>query len=139
MPRCGWGSRMGISICIEGAFARWKVGTEDCKEIDAYNLVEMLTDALSEGENVDYQEVSFILGRLSSLQKPELIGIVLENLDRLWVVVGGHVMEAGVARQGAEERDAVANEHRDASDDETLNEARAQELLVGVIFFAARG
>ena len=88
---------------------------------------------------MDYQEVSFILGRLSSLQKPELIGIVLENLDRLWVVVGGHVMEAGVARQGAEERDAVAHEHRDASDDETLNEARAQELLVGVIFFAARG
>jgi reverse transcriptase-like protein len=49
------------------------------KEIDAYNLVEMLTEALGEGENVDYHEVSFILGRLSSLQKPELISLVLES------------------------------------------------------------
>lgn len=56
------------------------------KEIDAYNLVEMLTEALGEGENVDYQEVSFILGRLSSLQKPELISLVLENLERLYPV-----------------------------------------------------
>lgn len=56
------------------------------KEIDAYNLVGMLTEALGEGDNVDYQEVSFILGRLSSLQKPELISPVLENLERLYPV-----------------------------------------------------
>lgn len=56
------------------------------KEIDAYNLVEMLTEALGEGDNVDYQEVSFILGRLSSLQKPELIALVLEKLERLYPV-----------------------------------------------------
>ena len=46
----------------------------------------MLKDALAEGQNVDYREVSFILGRLSALQKPELIPIVLENLERLYPV-----------------------------------------------------
>ena len=56
------------------------------REIDSYNLVDMLREALAEGESVDYQEVSFILGRLSSLQKPELISIVLENLERLYPV-----------------------------------------------------
>lgn len=57
---------------------------EDKKlEIDAMNLSEMLTDALAEGANVDFREVSFILGRLSALQKPELIPIVLQNLERL--------------------------------------------------------
>lgn len=39
--------------------------------------------------------------------------------------------EADVARQGAEEGDAVSNEHRDASDDEALHEASAQKLLNG--------
>jgi hypothetical protein len=56
------------------------------KEIDAFNLSEILNEALAEGENVDYREVSFILGRLSALQKPELIPIVLENLERLYPV-----------------------------------------------------
>ncbi len=56
------------------------------KEVDAFNLSEMLTEALAEGENVDYREVSFILGRLSALQKPDLIPIVLENLERLYPV-----------------------------------------------------
>lgn len=46
----------------------------------------MLKEALSEGQNVDYKEVSFILGRLSALQRPELIPIVLENLGRLYPV-----------------------------------------------------
>lgn len=39
--------------------------------------------------------------------------------------------ETDVARQGAEEGDAVANEHRDARDDEALHEASAQKLLNG--------
>ena len=52
------------------------------REIDAFNLSEMLTEALAEGHNVDYREVSFILGRLSALEKPELIPIVLDNLER---------------------------------------------------------
>jgi Reverse transcriptase (RNA-dependent DNA polymerase) len=56
------------------------------KEIDAFNLSEMLEEALAEAENVDYREVSFILGRLSALQKPELIPIVLSNLERLYPV-----------------------------------------------------
>lgn len=59
---------------------------EQKREIDAFNLSEMLTDALGEGENVDYREVSFVLGRLSALKKPELIPIVLDNLDRLYPV-----------------------------------------------------
>jgi hypothetical protein len=46
----------------------------------------MLAEALAEGENVDYREVSFILGRLSALQKPELIPTVIENLERLYPV-----------------------------------------------------
>lgn len=56
------------------------------REVDAYNLSEMLEEALAVAENVDYREVSFILGRLSSLQKPELIPIVLNNLERLYPV-----------------------------------------------------
>ena len=55
-------------------------------EVDALNLSDMLTEALAHGENVDYKEVSFILGRLSALQKPELIPIVLKNLERLYPV-----------------------------------------------------
>jgi hypothetical protein len=60
---------------------------EDQKEeIDTYNLADMLNEALLDRDNVDYQEVSFILGRLSSLQKPELISLVLQNLERLYPV-----------------------------------------------------
>jgi hypothetical protein len=55
-------------------------------ELDAFNLSGMLTDALAEDQNVDYREVAFILGRLSALQKPELIPIVLGNLERLYPV-----------------------------------------------------
>ena len=46
-------------------------------------------------------------------------------------MVGGDVMETDVVRQGAEEGDAVSNEHRDARDDEALHEAGAQKLLNG--------
>ena len=60
-----------------------EMGEDQQREIDALNLSEMLTEALAEGHNVDYREVSFILGRLSALEKPELIPIVLANLERL--------------------------------------------------------
>jgi hypothetical protein len=53
------------------------------REIVALNLSDMLAEALAAGHNVDYKEVSFILGRLSALEKPELVPIVLENLERL--------------------------------------------------------
>jgi hypothetical protein len=53
------------------------------REIDAMNLSGMLTDALADGQNVDFREVSFILGRLSALEKPELVPIVLSNLEKL--------------------------------------------------------
>ena len=55
------------------------------REIDAFNLSEMLREALV-SDNVDYREVQFILGRLSALRKPELIPTVLENLERLYPV-----------------------------------------------------
>src|SRR6185437_3938273 len=45
---------------------------------------------------------------------------------------GGNVMEWNVVRQGAEKRDAVANEDWHASDDEPVNEPSAQESLNGV-------
>jgi reverse transcriptase-like protein len=56
------------------------------REVDKLNLSEMLEAALAEGQNVDFREVSFILGRLSALKKPELIPIVLDNLERLYPV-----------------------------------------------------
>jgi len=56
------------------------------KEVDAFNLSEMLQEALQAGENVDYREVQFILGRLAALRKPELIPTVLANLQRLYPV-----------------------------------------------------
>jgi len=58
--------------------------TEDQQqEIDAMNLSGMLSDALADGQNVDFKEVSFILARLSALEKPELIPIVMSNLEKL--------------------------------------------------------
>jgi hypothetical protein len=46
-------------------------------------------------------------------------------------VLRRHVTQPNVALQGPEKRDPVSNEHRHASDDETLNEPRAQEPLNG--------
>src|SRR5260370_37342760 len=47
------------------------------------------------------------------------------------IVPSRDVAEPNVARQGAEERNSVSNEHGHASDHETLNEPRAQEALNG--------
>jgi hypothetical protein len=59
-------------------------------------------------------------------------GDAVFGLDQAaWVVVRGYVTKADVAGQGAEEGDAVADEHRDSSDDEALHEAGAQKLLNG--------
>lgn len=61
--------------------------TEDeQRDIDALNLSDMLEDALEGSDHIDYSEVSFILGRLSSLQEPDLIPIVLDNLEKLFPV-----------------------------------------------------
>lgn len=59
---------------------------DDRSAIDALNLTEMLEEALSPSKVVDYSEVSFILGRLSSLRQPDLIPIVLKNVQRLYPV-----------------------------------------------------
>jgi hypothetical protein len=59
---------------------------EQKREIDAFNLADMLSEALNPEQNVDYREVSFVLNRLSALQKPDLIPIVLGNITRLYPV-----------------------------------------------------
>ncbi len=45
------------------------------------------------------------------------------------IVPSRYVTEPYVVRQRAEERDSFSDEHRHASDNETLNEPRAQESL----------
>lgn len=55
-------------------------------EVDAINLTEMLEEALSPSQVIDYTEVKFILGRLSALKQPDLIPIVLKNIHRLYPV-----------------------------------------------------
>jgi len=50
---------------------------------NAFNLSEMLREALLAGENVDYAEVH-LFWQLAALRKPELIPTVLENLERLY-------------------------------------------------------
>ena len=67
----------------EGSVSYEDMDEDERGEIDALNLSGMLRDALEQGHNVDYREVSFILGRLSALEKPDLIPIVLDNLERL--------------------------------------------------------
>jgi hypothetical protein len=47
------------------------------------------------------------------------------------IVAGRYVAEPNVVRQGAEERNSLSDEHRHASDNETLNEPFAQEPLDG--------
>jgi hypothetical protein len=59
------------------------LGEDAKRKIDALNLSEMLEDALDGKEQVDFQEVSFILSRLSSLREPDLIPLVLDNLGKL--------------------------------------------------------
>jgi hypothetical protein len=59
---------------------------EERAEVDALNLAEMLEDALSPDQVIDYSEVNFILGRLSALKRPDLIPIVLKNIKRLYPV-----------------------------------------------------
>jgi hypothetical protein len=46
-------------------------------------------------------------------------------------VPGGYVAQANVVRQGPAERNYLSDEHRHTSDNETLNEPRAQEPLNG--------
>src|SRR6266511_1783819 len=55
--------------------------------------------------------------------------MVLALNEAARIVPSRNVTKAYVARQGAEERNSVPNEHRHARDDETLNEPRAQEAL----------
>jgi hypothetical protein len=46
-------------------------------------------------------------------------------------VASGNMLEADVAREGAEERDSVPDEHGDARDDEPLDKSGGKEPLNG--------
>ena len=70
----------------DGAVDYDELDEDTKKQIDALNLTEMLEEALKGEDKIDYQEVSFILSRLSSLREPDLIPVVLENLERLFPV-----------------------------------------------------
>lgn len=60
--------------------------TPDEKEaLDAVDLETVLTEALDE-EEIEYKKVAFILDRLSSLEREDLIDIVLDHLPRLYPV-----------------------------------------------------
>jgi hypothetical protein len=63
-----------------------ELDAEAKKRIDALNLSGMLEEALDGEDHIDFQEVSFILSRLSSLREPDLIPIVLENIGKLFPV-----------------------------------------------------
>jgi hypothetical protein len=63
-----------------------QLSTEEQAEVNSLNLAQMLEEALTPDTPVDFAEVSFILGRLSALQRPELIPLVLRNLERLYPV-----------------------------------------------------
>jgi hypothetical protein len=58
---------------------------EQQEVIDVMNFAEVLQEALDE-DAVNYKKVNFILGKLSSLRNPDLIDIVLDNLELLYPV-----------------------------------------------------
>jgi len=58
---------------------------EEKEALDAVDLEVVLTEALDE-EEIDYKKVAFILDRLSSLDRVDLIDIVLQHLPRLYAV-----------------------------------------------------
>jgi Reverse transcriptase (RNA-dependent DNA polymerase) len=58
---------------------------EERESLDALDLGQVLEEELDE-EDIDYKKVSFILDKLSSLERPDLIPIVLSNLPRLYPV-----------------------------------------------------
>ncbi|MBB5062785.1 TIR domain-containing protein [Granulicella mallensis] len=60
--------------------------TESEREaLDSVDLEKVLTEALDEDE-IDYKKVAFILDRLSSLERADLIDIVMSHLGRLYPV-----------------------------------------------------
>jgi len=65
--------------------------SEEKEALDAVDLEEVLTDALDE-EEIDYKKVAFILERLSSLERTDLIEIVIKHLQRLYPVA--HALHA---------------------------------------------
>ena len=57
------------------------------------------------------------------------VSIVLALNQTARIVPSRYVAEPNVARQGAEQGNSVSNEHRNARDNETLNEPRTQKPL----------
>jgi hypothetical protein len=62
-----------------------ELNSEERKALDAVDLEKILTEALDEDE-IDYKKIAFILERLSSLERTDLVQIVLDHLPRLYPV-----------------------------------------------------
>jgi hypothetical protein len=62
-----------------------ELSAEEKEALDAVDLEQILTDALDEDE-IDYKKIAFILERLSSLERTDLVQIVLDHLPRLYPV-----------------------------------------------------
>jgi hypothetical protein len=58
---------------------------EEREALNAIDLEKVLTEALDE-EEIDYKKIAFILERLSSLERVDLVDIVIDHLGRLYPV-----------------------------------------------------
>ena len=58
---------------------------DEKEALNAIDLEEVLTEALDE-EETDYKKIAFILERLSSLERADLVDIVIDHLVRLYPV-----------------------------------------------------
>jgi hypothetical protein len=67
------------------AFSLDELTSQQREAIDSMDFAEVLTSALQE-EKVNYKKVAFILEKLSAVQHPDLIPIILDNLPRLYPV-----------------------------------------------------
>jgi hypothetical protein len=105
---------LGRAVAHPSSLRVWNFSVKVVRHRNCGLLLWMIVEKfpvypLAEGENVDFKEVSFILGRLSALEKPELIPIVLSNLERLAPVA--HSVAAFFRRFGdmeAQTRDSAA-------------------------------
>jgi hypothetical protein len=81
---------------------------EEREALDAVDLEEVLTEALDE-EEIDFKRVAFILDRLSSLERGDMMDIVMTHLHRLYPVA--HALRSffeGQALSGIQKRNTAS-------------------------------
>src|ERR1039458_1164253 len=106
-PSCGW--RLTHR---PGSFRGWRSKLPRATSFGLRANGNRLLEARSEGA----------LGLLTG-------DLVLALNQAARIVLRRYVMQPHIARHGAEERNSLSNEHRHTRDDETLNQACAQESL----------